>query len=263
MRGLEKNWEKKAQVTIFIILALIIFFAIVLYFILQNSLMNSASVSARENPAKYMEDCIKTPLENYLNNMSLHGGTVSNQNNLIYSKNKVEYLCYTDKNNSLCNSKTSVTKKMEDELHNLMQKPIEDCFNNLGNYLSQMNYSQSSDVSYTVQIVPNSVIVNISREVYYDQDSNRAHVSSFSEVDKSPTFDFLNFANLIVRHETACACGNESCTANVFDLTRQNTDFDISVFVAGTGEKVYTIRELNSGKTFRFAVRNCVFQLIV
>ena len=74
----------------------------------------------------------------------------------------------------------------------------------------------------------------------------------------SPLYDFGVLTQEIISEEVDCDCPNKLCNADLISIARYNRDYDFARVTDGDYNKRYSIKELDTGKEFNFAVRNCV-----
>ena len=252
--------DKRGQVTIFIILAIVIVIGIAAFFILRPS--PSAEISPRENPLAFIEKCMQDGIDEVLPSVLAQAGFAeidkSPDKSLIYQDKHVHYLCYVEEELTLCTINTPMLKsEMETQLRKATQPKLEGCFAKLKEEFSGYEYTESN-LNYTISISPNNLKATAIKKITVSRDGLSQEFNSFIYETSSPIFDFLLLSNDILVDELSCICGQESCTTDVLELSRFNPYFQISVFVAGNDEKVYTIKDTRSQQEFKFAVRNCI-----
>lgn len=253
--SLEKR-GKHAQVTIFIILAIIIVSSIVLISFLYVKPL--VSKNAFEDPQLYIQKCIEPIVKEKISRISEQGGYISPDKFLTYENTKVQYHCYTSQNEQLCtNYEPNLKSQIETELYNNLAGDINSCFSSLKDTLTSYDYVEKP-LAFDVSIMPNKIKLNISKELTITKNEQSKTVSDFSFSLNDPVYDFVRLENRIVNEEVSCNCPDESCSADVLALSKENNDYEVNLFVSGNNEKVYSLREVNTGRDFRFSVRNCV-----
>lgn len=253
--SLEKR-GKNAQVTIFIILAIIIVSSIVLISFLYVKPL--VSKNAFEDPQLYIQKCIEPIVKEKISKISEQGGYISPDKFLTYDNTKVQYHCYTSQNEQICtNYEPNLKSQIETELFNNVVGSVETCFSNLKDTLSAYDYTDKPLV-LEISIVPNKIKLNITKELTISKNEQAKTISDFSFSLNDPIYDFVRLENRIVNDEVSCNCPDESCSVDVVALSKENNDYEINLFISGNNEKVYSLSEVNTGRDFRFSVRNCV-----
>jgi hypothetical protein len=253
----KRRESKKSQITVLIIIAIIIVIAIAFLFIFLKK--PEGYISPKENPKAYIDKCARDAITPILDNIYPNGGFTNPVNYIIFNQKKVEYYCYTPNNFQLCTEIHPVIKKeIENEIKNQTINKINSCFTELRKQLS--NY-QEKPLTYSIEILPNQISIKIDKEVSYTQNGQTVTISNFKSSVNSRLFDFLRLSNDIINAEVNCNCNTQSCNPDLSEMNRNNRDFTITKPVyTGTGEEIYNIKEINTGKEFNFALRNCVRQ---
>jgi hypothetical protein len=250
--------NKKVQITIFVIIAIVLVVSIALIFIFVQK--PSIKISP-ENPGtikSYIEKCARDATEEAEKLVIPQGGFLEPSSYLLYNDTKVAWLCYTPFNKQLCSNRhPMLNKEIEKEIENYIKPKIEGCFNDIKTKLKNYDYKEEL-LSIDVEILSKNIYVNMTKKITYTKYDRTISLENFDAQIKSPVYDFIRLATEIVNQEVSCDCTRETCNADVIALNRLNRDFEISRFITGRNEKIYTIKDILTNKKFNFAVRNCV-----
>ena len=91
----ERN--KKGQLTIFIIIAIII--VAVLLFLFYPRIK---TIVSGPSPSSYIEKCTEDATKEVLEKLEAQGGSLTPENYILYEDNKVDYVCYTNEYYKRC-----------------------------------------------------------------------------------------------------------------------------------------------------------------
>jgi hypothetical protein len=253
--SLEKK-GKNAQVTIFIILAIVIVSAIVLVSFLYIKPLFSEN--AFDDPQLYVQKCIEPIVKEKLDKINSQGGYFTPDKFLTYKNTKVQYHCYTSQDKQLCiNYEPNLKSQIENELYINLIGDVETCFENFKKSLKNYDYSEEN-LEFAVSLVPDKIKFNITKKITVSKAEQTKTISDFSFSLNDPTYDFIRLENRIVNDEVNCNCPDESCSADVLEISKENNDYEIYLFISGNNEKVYSLKDVNTGRKFMFSVRNCV-----
>jgi hypothetical protein len=248
--------NKKSQITIFVIIALIIVVAIALVVVLVRQ--DKIEISARDSPKEYVENCVFEHINNAIRAIQPNGGFLNPASYLKIQEDKATYLCYTPLNKELCsNIHPMLKQEMEKEIYNYIKPGVEDCFVKLRQNLRNSAYDEG-ELSFSVEIGNEKVSAIIQKKITFSVNSEKKIIEKFNPYINDPSLTFIRIANEAINQEVSCDCGEETCNANIFQIMAMNPGFEVKRFVTGRNEKIYTITEELSGKRFNFAVRNCV-----
>ena len=93
-RGVKRS-DKRGQLTIFIIIAVLLVGLVLAGFFLYPKLKSSLSATPI-NPQSFIQTCLESDIKNTVDKLSLQGGSINPVAYTLYQDNKVEYLCYTN-----------------------------------------------------------------------------------------------------------------------------------------------------------------------
>jgi len=247
--------QKRGQVAIFVIIAIVLVVSIALVFVLIQKPFGLFQGQI-DDPRQYIEDCLKEDLEDSIKQVSMHGGYVVPQDFILFNNTKVSYLCYTDEDEALCiNNEPMLGARIKLEIKKDISDKVERCFEGLGDRLQDYE-DEATDLS--IDIESDKVVARIKKRIRYTDKGNQMSVETFNIPVESPMFDFVRLTLDVINQEVDCDCLKETCNADVLKMALMNRDFEVNRFVTGRNEEIYTIREVETGKNFRFAIRNCV-----
>jgi hypothetical protein len=251
---------KRAQVTIFIILAIIIVVGIVTVYYLRTK--PNVETSPTKDPKGYIEQCIQQSIDKTLPQILAQGGLINPdsrpENSVLYQNKYVPFLCYAEELETICTQNTPLLKaKIEEQLQKSSINDVENCFTTLRGEFGGYDYTESG-LDYSINISPTELKVTAINNIKISRDGDSQEFNLFSYQVSSPIFDFVILTNKILNEEVGCNCGSDACRADVLALSKANKDFEITLFVGGNDVEIYTIKEVLTGQEFKFSVRNCV-----
>jgi len=248
---------KRSQVTVFVIIAIVMIAAIAGTFMLIKR-AGTVSLSPAENPNEYMQDCMKKAADTAIVKIIPSGGLINQNKYFLFNKTQVTYICYTMLDKELCtNEHPMLTTEIQNQIIEEIKPKVEKCFAVVADALSSYDYQEASG-ELTAEISPSLVKIKSAKKISYNKDENAVSIEGFSAQINSALWDFSILSGKIANAEVNCNCGEESCNADVLKLSLANPDYELDHFVAGSGEEVYSIREILTGKVFNIAFRNCV-----
>jgi hypothetical protein len=251
--------NKHGQVTIFVIVAIILVVGIagVAYF-MRSGGIETPTIN-RNDPRGSIEKCATDAAEEALGLLLPHGGYVGVKSpSVFYRESDVSYLCHTSENEKICdNLEPLLIRRIELEIEDHILPTVENCFAGLKKEFIGDNYVEGP-MNLDIKIRPEQILILINKSVSFEVAGQESDFDNFDAEMSSPTYDFLRISNDIINQEVICNCGSETCNADVIGLSRSERSIEIERFVTGRNEKIYTLRDIFSGKEFMFGVRNCV-----
>jgi hypothetical protein len=141
--------DKKGQLTIFIIIAIIIVAIIISFFLIKNSKSLGKTGNFGNDVNVYIQDCLKSSSEETIMNIGLRGGYYEIQE---YST-QLGFTYYYDKNN---NFHFPTLKVLENETSFYIEKELINCIGNFSNFKNYdlINYTKiaTSSTIYEDQV---------------------------------------------------------------------------------------------------------------
>lgn len=249
--------DKRGQVTLFVIIAIVIV-AIVLLAVFLIPKINKPETPETESiePEVYISSCINDELEPLVEKISNQGGYLEKPELWIfYKENYVGYLCYTDQNNQVCSRqapflKTSAEEQLKKEL--LDKKIVSNCINAFSSNAIKKGYQSNVCTSpqFSVVLVSGQVTIPIICDMTLVKE-NTKKFTNITSVLNWPLYDFIMVSNEIIEDEIAYNKFEQLAYMLVHPW------ISIDIFSA-EGNRIYSLKEVSTSKTFMFAVRNNV-----
>lgn len=250
--------NRKSQITLFVIIALILVVAIAFLFIFLKPEKTSIAPNKPITINSVIENCAKQATEEYLENYFDKGILVSPDRTFKYKDQELLFLCYSSGSGEVCiNEHPALGSEIVENIKTYISPRIESCFVEIKSQLKDYDYNEG-EMIVNVSLTPNNIIVIINKDISYKFKGEIFSLDKFSTRIGSKLFEFVRLISEIVNEEVEnCDC-SESCNANLFELSNKNSDFLITKpYYASSGEEVYNIVEKLTKKELNFVIRNC------
>jgi hypothetical protein len=190
--------NKKAQLSIFIILALAI--VVVLIILFANNQL--PIIGQNTSPIRQIQQCSENYIKQALDTLSVQGGTLNPQNYYLYQGNKVEYLCYTEENYKLCIMQKPLLKQaIEDEINKYAAPKIKSCIDSVKADLQSQGYSiNMGKINTSVDIIPDHVLVNINSDLSITKTKTDSYKTIKADIS-SKYYELIMVASSIINWE--------------------------------------------------------------
>jgi len=248
-KKIRKN--KKAQITIFVILALILIVGIILIFLLRQA--PKTEIVSEDNPQAFIESCTREAVEEALDILMAHSGSLEPKRTIMHQGVNISYLCYNSLYYRGCvNQQPLLIEHIEDEIYTYIQPRISNCFQVLKTTL-EPRYEVEMDNYWdlTTKLTPNGVEVNIDREFKMQRGDNVRSFSLFKINFIHPIYRLAEIAMEIVNAEA------RYCNFDILGFMIIYPRYNINKFRTGNSDTIYSLKELTSNKEFNFAIRSC------
>ena len=255
--------NKKGQITIFIILALLIVVIGVLIFVfLDIGKKPSDSVNLETiSPNVYLESCIEEEIDNTLYTLSKQGGYLESDLSIEFRFGNedywnISYLCYTGSPWLSCNViQPLLINHLKKEISNEITKEMSSCFDGLisdfqkkGYVINSKNYN-----GFEVDLNSNDLVIDIDAELSMNKGDETISQDKFEIIFSGEgLYDLALVVNEIVNQQA------QYCSFNEVGYMSLYPDYEISWEPASNETKIYNIKQKSTRGEFRFAVRSCV-----
>ena len=249
---MEKN--KRGQVTIFVVIAIVIVVLGVLIYLLWPRLFSSAAFDVK-NPERFLQECIKEDLEQVVSLISSQGGKISPTNYYLYMDEKLNYLCYTNAYYKLCTvQEPFLQESIEDEITQNISTKVDECWSLLIQAYEKKAYDVSEKKGdLRLEILPEKIILRLlDYEISVQKDSIETY-NSFNILLDNNLYELLGFTKNIIDWETTIGEADMWAYMMFFkhikaEKIKQTDD-----------TKVYILTNKETGDKFQFATRSLAF----
>ena len=255
--------EKRGQITIFVIAAVLIVAIVGLFFLFRTGLLENLGVggTSQGNVNAFLSSCIEDKTREGIKEISLRGGTL---NPTLYTsflfvsegiQRNISYLCYTQNNFRPCTvQKPTLFIDVQQEIKDYIEEDLETCFSEmLSNFRDdgfEVNPSSTLD-DFEIDLSLKKVILNTDSKVILEKSGETTTQENFEVIIPSRLYELLGIAQEVINQE-AQFCYFEDTG---FEITYP--EFSVDKQILASGDFIYTLENKNTEEIFRFAVRSC------
>ena len=245
--------NKRGQIALWVILALVLVGAVLLFFFLEQRPIGVAE--ARFNPEQFLEKCTTSAVNEVVEKIIPQGGFLEPVEFKIYNDTKVPYLCKSDGYYGPCiNLHPMLINEINKEIKNYIAPRIENCFESMKTEVERnANSVEFGSVPTEVEVTmaPGKVFVNVAKDVKINEKGTIRSFEKFDVETASPIYDLTSIAINIANHE------RRYCYFEYLGYMALDTSVDIRKFAMSDSTKIYSIRDKASGKIMNIATRSC------
>jgi len=250
--------EKRGQVTIFIILAIVIVAVGVLVYLFYPKIQSSFSLNT-DDPSTYLRNCIRGDLEGVVNDVSLRGGNLNPGDYFLYDDEKISYLCYTNQNYRPCVMQYPLLEQhISEEIKINIIENVDSCFDGLKENFENKGYEVKLKKGETiVELLPKRVIVKFEHELSLKKGENVLRYGGndnrmISVALNNNLYELISITNSILNFE---ATDGDAEVITYMDYYR---DLKVEKKKQSEGTTIYVLTDKNNGNKFQFASRSYV-----
>lgn len=241
--------NKKAQVALFVIIAVVIVAGVSLFLFLKPGIKIMPKAT---EPQAYVEKCMQDYATEALQLLTKQGGTLKPLAYATYDSNKINYLCYTSDYYSKCvNQQPMLKYSIEEEITSYTAPKVQACISQLKSQLEKKGYTvKTGNLQLQTTLQPKKVIIDASIPLTISKEETKTF-ENFQAIILSPIYEQAMLAQEIVNSEINYGDFEQLS----YMLYHQETDIEKKM----TGDDtIYILEDRGSGKKFLFAVRNYV-----
>ncbi len=252
-RGFGRDFfnDKKGQVTIFIIIAVVVVgLAVLIYFLIPKPEVKV--VFDEGNPQGFIQSCIEDKIKETINIISLQGGSIEPEFYFEYNEVKMNYLCYTNQNFDFCVVQQPLLKQhIQEEVENEINDYVIGCFDSLKESYERRNYEVQMEPGETIlEILPKRVVVNFNYVLNVAKAGQTNKYNSFRVVLNNNLYEFISIADSIVEWESSVGNADTRMYMSYYPHLRVDKN------LRDDETKIYVITDRNTEDKFQFASRS-------
>ncbi len=247
----EIGHNKKAQVTIFIIVGIVIVIGVLftVYFVRGIKVDSPSELG----PKVFIDKCVQDVVEESVGKMLDNGGKIILSHAVGYHGSEYNYLCFNANYDAPCYNLYPMLKdKIEDEIYLDTKDAITKCFDSMREDFELRGYDiNGSDTKYSVNLLPGNVRVNLEKKFNVSKDGASQRFDNFNTRIPSSIYELVGITREVLNSETVYCVFDAA--AYMYIYSKYNIEM-----TSYNNDKIYSVGDRLTGEKFRFAVRGCV-----
>jgi hypothetical protein len=242
--------EKRGQVAVFVILALVIVSVVFVYFMFPSI---NPVFSSDVNPHSYLRNCIEPEARQIMSVLGKQGGYSNPTNHVSYQGERIQYLCYTSQPYQMCTVQQPMIKQhFEKEVKDYVHPRARQCVDDLIDQYQRRGYSvTASPGDLNVTLVPGFLTIDFLSPMTVSKEDVQTF-RQFSVNINTEMYDLLMTATSIIQFESALGDSETLLYVQYYpDLKIDKIKRD--------GDTIYRLGNVVTGDEFTFASRSLVW----
>ena len=246
--------NKRGQITIFIIVAMLLVVMIALFFIFRNS---GGPIIKGEKPEKraesYLESCIEDKTKDVVEILYRSGGYMENTLVRPYDGKNISYLCYNANYYYPCvNQEPMFLSHLKDEIRDAIAWDVRNCFDEFAADLGDSGYTVDANYNgFDLKLAPKKIVVEIDGEFTLTKSGETSKQEDFTIFVPTRIYDLALIVQEIVSQEA------EYCNFDILGYMLLHTKIKVEKKMLGDQSKIYSVKDKNTEEEFWFAIRSC------
>lgn len=250
----EMSLNKKGQVTIFIIIALLI--VSIVFAVVYFSGWIKFEKSASENPKEYIENCMLVSVKES-ENLLFKSNTYpefNSSNYILFEREKVPYMCIASEFYKPCIPQDpALFTRVEQIMENKVARDVKNCLERVYSDLEDGGYEVTKQTGETSLDITRGAINIVLNETMYIKKGETAYTLSGFEVNYGTKFyETLKLTQTIINYESTI------CEFNKLNWMNSYPEVIISTTRASDQTKIYSLKDRMTDREIKFAVKTCV-----
>ncbi len=244
------NSNKRGQITLFIILAIIIVAGVIILFLFLNKSTDFFQGTPKIDPEQFPQKCARDAVSASIDKILLGGGRINPEKTILFNNEEFNYLCYQDMDLTPCiNHYPMIKSIVEKEIKQDTEAAVRACFITLEQELEDKGYTVSSNfLDYNIELQPDLVSIKINANLEYNKGTESYSFDDFNTAVNSPLYDLLVVVRRIINDEA------EDLYFEYDKYMLMYPGFNI-LRVSFDGSRIYRVIDRQSGKEFKFAIK--------
>jgi len=240
----------RGQVTLFIILAIIIVILGIAIYMFYPQLQVTLGIGAK-SPTAFVQTCLQDKISENINLISTQGGSFNPEHYIMYNNEKLEYLCYTEKNYEPCvMQQPFLIQHIEEELQKSINQDARECFQAMQKSYENQGYNVKLNLGEEdIRLFPERIVVNFNHTLTLTKENSERY-KEFSIVVNNNLYELVNIAISILNFESTYGDSETTLYMNFYH------DLKVEKKKQGDGTTVYVLTNRDTGEKFQFASRS-------
>lgn len=250
----QRKMLKRGQTTIFIVIAIVVVAAVVIaYFLLPTSIRGSLGPDL--NPNNFLRECIEPSIQETVEELSMKGGYLNPEGTVLYQGEEIKYLCYTSEYYETCAvQQPLLVQHIESEIESVVSARATECSRELIEAYEGRGYDVSGSGSgVDVELVPNAIRANFDLPLRISKEDDVRNYDGFEINLRSNFYELVLTSQSIISFEASY--GDSEITTYI----QYYPNLKIEKIKLGDGTTIYTVSDVTTEETFRFASRSLVW----
>ena len=241
--------QKRGQIALYVIIAIIIVAAILVIFLVPN--LRTNITGGEFSPVSYLKGCIGPEVNSNIELLAKQGGYINPEGFILHEGTKIKYLCYTAKDYETCVVQQPMIKNhFEKELNSILEARANNCARNLKVEYEKRGYSvSSSSVESQVSIIPSKIRIDFLTPMTITKESTSTYKGFEVEIP-SEMYELLLTAQSIIDYESTYGDSETTIYMNYYH------DLKVEKLKQTDGSTIYILTDRNTNNKFQFASRS-------
>lgn len=252
--GVEGISNKRGQVTLFIIIAVVIIALAILIFIFYPQLKSFVGAETK-SPSAFMEDCLRESFEGAVKTISTQGGMIDPKNYYLYQDDKIGYLCYVNEYYKPCVMQIPDLKgAVGEEISGMIKADADKCISSMKQNYEKAGYEVNIEgEKMAIELLPKRIVLSFGNTITLTRAEETQRYKSFNVVLNNNLYELTSIAQSILNWEASQG------DADIAPYMMYYRDLKVEKLKQDDGTTIYILTNRETGDKFQFASRSYAF----
>lgn len=245
--------NKRGQIAIFVIVALVIVGAIIA--VVTYPRLSNLIAPKEINPEEYLKTCIEPEVRGVVDLLAKQGGEENPTGFIDYLDVKVKYLCYVSGYYQTCIvQQPLLITQFGNEASRMLTKKANQCARNLITEYERRGYSvSSSTITSNISMASGKVKIEVFAPITITKEEFSKRFEGFDASINSEMYNLLSIATSIIDYESSYGDSSIEGYLNYYP------NLKIEKIKLEDGVKIYKLTNVVTKEMFQFATRSLVW----
>lgn len=244
--------NKRGQLTVFIIIAVLVVAIVAVVFLVSPGLRGPrAPTAGAESPENFIQICLEDTIKKNVELIASQGGSLEPEFSYMYQGSELQYLCHTGDVYVPC---TIQIPFLRNHIENEIEKSIEDevgsCFNSLREEYRDSSVTRGDLI---VELLPGRISTTINNEFVFTEAGQTERRESFSVILNNNLYELSAIAQNIVGLEVTLGEADVDRYMDIYPWLRAEK------YPQTDETNVYILTNKDTGDKLQFASRSFAF----
>jgi len=245
--------EKRGQIAIFVIIALVIVGVILVIFAYPK--LSNIIAPKEFSPEQYLRDCVQPDVNSAVELLAKQGGEQNPEGYINYLDTKIKYLCYVSGYYKPCLvMQPMLITTFENELSRMLTPKANACARSLITEYEKRGYSVSaSELTSNISLSSGKVKIEFNAPMTITSADTTRTFEKFDASVDSEIYELLSIAISIIDYESTYGDSETTVYLSYYP------DLKIEKRKLEDGVKIYILTNVVTNEMFQFATRSLVW----
>lgn len=246
----------KAQMSVWVVVGIVLVASVILFFLVRQKITigSSGNSAVATDVESYLKSCSSEFVTEAADKIITRGGFVNPKDSVKFNSINIEFICKNSGFYKPCiQQHPLIIREIEEEIKKTVQSKVDECFSKMKDDFENNGAKVilGREMNLAIGLEQDKIVIKVERKVGVERNDKTERSEKYNVEISNPSYNLARIAAEISDQE-ARYCYFEFVGYNIIYPRYQIKKFQMSEPV-----KIYTIKDLKSGKEMNIAIRSC------